>query len=162
MLREFTEKPEGYEINLYSRLFNLIVRVVRLLHIEQGPAGGVLNSRNGRSEILRILEGIPYRIADSLTVESLAAESGMSTRNFIRLFRKVTGMGFSNYLQHKRIEQACQLLHESDFKIAYIAKCVGYRDITHFRETFRKIIGVNPNSFRATKEDLNRHLSNER
>lgn len=149
LLREFAEKPDSYEMSLYAGFLGLVVRIHRMLEAKAlvGNPDGRL--RNGNAEILRILQGMTHRIAEPLTVERLAAESGMSARNFIRLFRKHTGMGFSDYLQHKRIEQACSLLRESDDKIASIAKSVGYRDLTHFRETFRKIVGVRPSAFRS-------------
>lgn len=153
LLREFTEKPDGYETSLYAGLLNLIVRIRRLIEAKDLGGNPDARRRNGNAEILRILHGISHRIADPLTVEDLAAESGMSARNFIRLFRKHTGMGFSRYLQHKRIEQACYLLRESDDKIASIAKSVGYRDSTHFRETFRNIIGVSPSAFRGSRNE---------
>jgi AraC-like DNA-binding protein len=72
----------------------------------------------------------------------------MSRRHFIRLFQQSAGMGFSDYLQHRRVELASRLLHETDYKISYIAKQAGYQDPAHFREVFNRIMGTTPNQYR--------------
>lgn len=81
----------------------------------------------------------------------LATETRMSSRNFIRLFRQHSGMNFPEYLQHKRIELTCHLLIETDNKMASISKIVGYQDTAHFREVFRKLIGISPSEYRKSQ-----------
>jgi len=81
----------------------------------------------------------------------MAADFGMSLRHFLRVFAKYAGMGFSDYVQHKRIEEACRQLLETDYKIANIARNVGYRDIAYFRSVFRKVTGRTPREYRRNE-----------
>ncbi|MFD0670931.1 helix-turn-helix domain-containing protein [Cohnella sp. GCM10027633] len=147
--REFTEKPSGYGQSMLSDVMHLAVRIDRLSAEAASPrAASASTGGAGRTGLLRLLEGMADRIAEPLTAESLADESGMSKRNFIRLFRKLTGMGFSAYLQHRRAELACRLLRDTDDSVDEIGRSVGYKDPGHFREVFRKAIGTTPLKYR--------------
>ena len=64
------------------------------------------------------------------------------------MFKKETGMNFSKYLIHARIETAKDLLKSSDDKIETIAKSVGYNDLKTFNKNFRKYTGLKPSEYR--------------
>ncbi|MGF7032314.1 AraC-like DNA-binding protein/quercetin dioxygenase-like cupin family protein [Paenibacillus mucilaginosus] len=154
MFREFTDKQMGYETSLFSTLLQLTVTLTRRLngHTSDGPPQ---HGRMNRSELTHILNYIDTHRTEVLTVEHLAERAGMSRRHFIRVFRQAAGMGFSEYLQLKRIEYACRLLLNTDYKIALIAKSTGYKDSAHFRGVFRKLIGTSPNKYRAGTRSMN-------
>ncbi|NOU79454.1 helix-turn-helix domain-containing protein [Paenibacillus sp. LMG 31459] len=151
--REYTAKLSGFEAGLFSGVLQLSVQIHRLLTKAQHTEASFHSNSSGRTELLRILKEIDTRFTEPLTVERLAAEAGMSKRNFIRLFRTITGMSFSEYLQHRRVELACQLLRNSDHTIISISRIIGYRDAAHFREVFRRVMGSNPRDYRIIKEE---------
>ncbi|MFR4414912.1 MAG: helix-turn-helix domain-containing protein [Butyricicoccus sp.] len=70
------------------------------------------------------------------------------TSYFSTLFKTETGVGFVEYLQHIRIEQAKKLLKTSKMRIADIAEKVGYRDIKFFNKIFVKETTVTPSEYR--------------
>ncbi|MCG7384664.1 helix-turn-helix domain-containing protein [Paenibacillus sp. ACRRY] len=145
---EYTEKRLGWETSMFGALMQLIINIVRLQKPEKTYAsslGSLCVGDVGMSEIVSFIDNHAY---EPLTLEQLAEQRNISPRNFIRLFRKATGMGFSDYLQLKRIEQACHLLLETDQKISTIAALTGYRDIGHFRKVFRKLMNVTPSDYR--------------
>lgn len=151
--REFNEKQLGFEASMFAGLMQLTVRVARLLKQNTSSGNSAHEARSRRSEITAVLEYINSHVTDRLTVEQLALEAGLSRRHFIRLFRLSAGMGFSDYVQLRRVEYSCRLLLETDHKIASIAKSTGYRDTTHFREVFRKIMGTSPHSYRRSNRN---------
>lgn len=148
LLREFSERRWGFETSMFSVLLQLSIRIARMVKQEPASKSSVPTGNLRRTAVTNMLSYIDLNIAEPLTVEQLASEAGVSRRHFIRLFQQVTGMGFSDYQQHKRIEFACRLLLETDHKISHIAKNVGYRDPAHFREVFRKVIGTSPTGYR--------------
>lgn len=156
--REYTEKPAGYEASLFAELLRLVVRIHRMRTARHDTGNAAAARGRGRAGLLRLLDDFPSRIAEPLTAEGLAAEAGMSARHFLRLFRELTGTGFSSYVQRKRIELACRLLTEPDGAVGSVAKRVGYQDAAHFREVFRKIVGASPVQYRQNQ--LDRHGSN--
>jgi len=56
----------------------------------------------------------------------------------------------SEYIQKIRIEEACNLLRNSNYKVILIAQMVGYKDIKHFNEIFKKITGMTPSSYKKS------------
>lgn len=85
---------------------------------------------------------------DDIGVESLAADRGMSPRNFSRRFKQATGDSPSHYLQRVRIEVAKDLLRNSNKNISNIAFDIGYNDNSYFSRMFKKHLGCLPNKYR--------------
>ena len=83
-----------------------------------------------------------------VSFERLASNLGMSHRNFTRRFRSATGDSPRDYLQQLRISAAIQLLEDTRLPIATIAQRVGYNDMTHFRDLFKRHTGQNPSAYR--------------
>ncbi|PYY25334.1 AraC family transcriptional regulator [Paenibacillus illinoisensis] len=148
--REFEEKQPGYEASMFSILLQLAVQLGRQLNQRANNNSEAKPSEARRSDMDTVVDYINQHIADAMTLNQLAKDIGVSRRHFIRLFQQRIGMGFSEYLQHKRMELACQLLMETDDKIDTIAKSTGYRDITHFRRVFRKLMGTSPSHYRKS------------
>ncbi|OBZ11107.1 AraC family transcriptional regulator [Bacillus sp. FJAT-26390] len=83
-----------------------------------------------------------------LTIDHLAKVAGMSTRHFMRLFKKRHGCGAIDYLAIFRIKQAQQLMRiGGQNRLRDIARHVGYHDDIYFRRKFKQISGVPPAAF---------------
>lgn len=61
-------------------------------------------------------------------------------------FRKKTGKSFTDYLIELKIQKACEFI-KNGMKVYEAAEKVGYSDIKHFREMFKKYTGVNPGEY---------------
>lgn len=85
---------------------------------------------------------------ESITLEDVSAAAGFSASYFSVLFKKETGEGFAKYLTNIRMEQAKELLQETDYPVAEVCREVGYSDVKHFVQTFRKTTGLNPAQYR--------------
>lgn len=72
-----------------------------------------------------------------------------STFYFCKIFRKVTGLNFTDYLSRLRIEKAKNLLLNPNLRISEIAYEVGFQSLTHFNRVFKKIVGQSPTSYRS-------------
>ena len=84
----------------------------------------------------------------NITLEDVCGAVGFSSAYFSALFKKETGEGFSKYLTQVRIDQAKELLRETNLPVAEVCEAVGYSDRKHFTQTFHKMTGVNPAEFR--------------
>jgi len=87
-------------------------------------------------------------LAVKLTLERLAAESGISSSHFSLLFRKRTERAPMDYFNHLRIQKACQFLDNSTIRINEVALKIGYEDPFHFSRIFKKVMGVSPLHYR--------------
>jgi transcriptional regulator GlxA family with amidase domain len=80
--------------------------------------------------------------------EDVAAGQGMSPRNFVRRFKQATGEAPLAYLHRLRVEAAKELLEQEYRTIQNVASDVGYNDVAHFRNLFKRHTGISPNAYR--------------
>jgi len=74
--------------------------------------------------------------------------AGMSPSHFSRVFRKVVGMSYQEYVNSKRITKAKDLLRTSPRSITEIAVYLGFADTTGFGRIFKKLTGHTPSAYR--------------
>ncbi len=86
--------------------------------------------------------------AETLNFADVAHQMGMSQRTLNRRFKMATGMSPGRYLQQLRLEQARELLRDSNLPIAEIAIAVGYQDIGYFSTLFREHMAQSPTAYR--------------
>ena len=99
--------------------------------------------------IIKIQEWLQGHYQESVLIEELAKKYGTSVRSLNRRFKAAARMTPLQYLQQIRIDQAKQLLKQSNLTIAEIAFAVGYQDASHFGSLFRKYNGITPMQYRS-------------
>ena len=85
-----------------------------------------------------------------LSLEKVASIVYLNPIYFSQLFKQKTGHGFKEYITQLRLERAMELLRESELKIADISERVGYPDMRHFSQVFRKKTGLTPSEYRQS------------
>jgi len=91
---------------------------------------------------------------DPLGLNEIARAMHVSTFYFCKMFKKATGLTFTDYLGRVRIEKAKSLLLNPHLRISEIAYTVGFQSLTHFNRIFRKISGEAPTVFREKLKKL--------
>ena len=86
--------------------------------------------------------------SQNITLEDVCAATGFSVSYFSALFKKETGEGFAKYLTRVRMERAKELLQETNLPVAEICSQVGYGDLKHFNQTFKKVTSLSPGQYR--------------
>lgn len=89
--------------------------------------------------------------ADPIDLDQVAKAMHVSTFYFCKMFRKATGLTFTDYLSRVRVEKAKTLLLNPHLRISEIAYDVGFQSLTHFNRMFRKIVGQSPTVYRESK-----------
>ncbi|SCL23191.1 Transcriptional regulator GlxA family, contains an amidase domain and an AraC-type DNA-binding HTH domain [Micromonospora rhizosphaerae] len=90
------------------------------------------------------------RLNRPLTVEDLARQANMSSRNLARHFKSVTGTTPLQWLSTQRIRRAQELLENTDNSIDAIAQAAGMGTATTLRRHFNRTVGVPPDAYRRT------------
>ncbi len=85
---------------------------------------------------------------DKLTVDELAKQFAISSRNFIRRFKKATHNTPYEYIQRVRVEVAKKSFEATTLHINEVMYNVGYIDEKAFRKTFKKYTGLSPLEYR--------------
>lgn len=87
--------------------------------------------------------------SEDLSLGQVAAAVHTSLFYFCKLFRKYTGVTFTEFVSRTRIEKAKNLLLNPNLRISQIAYEVGFQSLTHFNRVFRKIVGESPSDYRG-------------
>ncbi|OME74806.1 hypothetical protein BSK65_03835 [Paenibacillus odorifer] len=104
-------------------------------------------SRN--EAIDRTVAYIREHLADSLSLAQVAASVHMNPNYFSKLFKQETGKNYIEYVTEARMEWASRLLRETPAKVSEIAKRVGYEDMKHFNQLFKRYSGETPSQYRS-------------
>jgi AraC-like DNA-binding protein/ligand-binding sensor protein len=85
---------------------------------------------------------------NAICLATVAKAVNTSTFYFCKLFKRTTGLTFTDYLARVRIEKAKTLLLEPDRRVSEVAYEVGFQSLTHFNRVFKKIVRQSPTSYR--------------
>jgi AraC-like DNA-binding protein/ligand-binding sensor protein len=85
---------------------------------------------------------------NALCLATVAKAVNTSTFYFCKLFKRTTGLTFTEYLARVRIEKAKTLLLDPNRRVSEVAYDVGFQSLTHFNRVFRKLVGQSPTSYR--------------
>jgi len=99
--------------------------------------------------IRRAKEFINEHQTEDLTLTQVARAVNTSTFYFCKMFKKATGINFTDYLSRVRIEKSKNLLLNPNLRISEIAFEVGFQSLTHFNRVFKKVLGQSPTEYRA-------------
>jgi AraC-like DNA-binding protein/ligand-binding sensor protein len=99
--------------------------------------------------ITRAKEYIQEHQTENLRLGHVAKAVNTSTFYFCKVFKKVTGINFTDYLSRVRIEKSKNLLLNPNLRVSEIAFEVGFQSLTHFNRVFKKILGQSPTEYRA-------------
>jgi len=99
--------------------------------------------------ITRAKEYIQEHQTENLRLGHVAKAVNTSTFYFCKMFKKATGINFTDYLSRVRIEKSKNLLLNPNLRVSEIAFEVGFQSLTHFNRVFKKILGQSPSDYRA-------------
>jgi AraC-like DNA-binding protein len=87
--------------------------------------------------------------AEDLSLGQVAKAVNTSPFYFCKMFKKVTGVNFTDYVSRVRIEKAKDLLLNPNLRVSEIAYEVGFQSLTHFNRVFKRILGQSPTEYRG-------------
>jgi AraC-like DNA-binding protein len=118
----------------------------RLVPVRRSIAPGAEAKQVMVREIIAFLSRHP---TDTISLEKLAAMSGLTGTNLGRIFREVTGRPIRAFVIELRLALARELLETSALTVTDIAQEAGFYDLAHLDHTFRKHYGLAPSAARA-------------
>lgn len=124
--------------------------------LQQAPGRSVaLQASRYHKGIEKAFNHIHDHFSEPLSLEEMAAMSGISVSYFCTLFKHITGTTFLTYVNGLRIEQACIFLRDTSESAADIGYKVGFNDYSHFHRQFKKATGKSPGEYRAANRNGN-------
>ncbi|GAB5558928.1 MAG: hypothetical protein SynsKO_05750 [Synoicihabitans sp.] len=128
--------------------------IVRLLSIFAQHLSTLSNQLMVKEEtaespsIARAREFIDENHAQEMSLDEVAKVVNMSAFYFCKMFKKATGMTFTDYLARVRVEKVKNLLLNPHKRISEAAFEAGFQSLSQFNRVFRKIAGEAPTAYR--------------
>jgi AraC-like DNA-binding protein len=104
--------------------------------------------------VTRAKQFIAQNQNNAICLATVAKAVNTSTFYFCKLFKRATGLTFTDYLARVRIEKAKTLLLDPNRRVSEVAYDIGFQSLTHFNRVFRKIVGRSPSSYRQSASRL--------
>lgn len=129
------------------------------LHRSGGQAQFILRNRlpanhiAARTELDDVLAWIEQQAHRDLSLRDIAERAAMSIRTLNRRFQAETGQTPMQWVTGVRVRHAQQLLEGTAYGVERIGREVGFSSPANFREQFRRLTGVAPQSYRNTFRD---------
>ena len=101
-------------------------------------------------QLRKVEDYVSERLAENISIETLAELVELSPFHFSRVFKQATGMPPLQFVTRERIARAQQLIRETSRSLIEIALEVGYTSPSYFAQVFRRVVGVTPTEFRST------------
>lgn len=120
---------------------------------EQAQVITVPSTPHSTDDLAPTLEWARGRLNEPLTVRSLAAHAGLSTRQLARRMRAEVQAAPLEWLQQARITRAQDLLERTDASVEQIAAACGLGSAATLRRHFRDTVGTSPTAYRTTFRD---------
>lgn len=142
IFQEFDESIDRIvqEERLWGTLEELLLKCTDILRKE-------MQSKETKP-IRLIKEYIDNHYTESISLELVAEKAGLTANYVSAVFRKETGVTFSEYIIARRMNKAAELLRKSRMSIAEIAEAVGYTDEKYFSKLCKKTLGMKPSEYR--------------
>lgn len=125
------------------------VRQQERQNVAQSSQDAMALSKGDKSKyVLQAMNYIAEHYCDAdISITTIARELGVSEGHLSHLFKKETSYTVLSYLTQYRIHTAMNLLRDCRFKVYEVAEQVGYRDVTYFSSTFKKLTGMSPSEY---------------
>ncbi len=158
LLTFLPQRAAARHVTTYDALLRLVGRTDRL---------GRLRAINGLETILLDLadrrgqatspwvEAVHEALERQSTLwpdyDALALDLHMGRSTLRRQYRQAAGRSLHDYLLHRRVAAACELLSRTDMPLKTVADELGYRDVYFFSRQFRALVGLPPAAYRRSR-----------
>ncbi len=76
----------------------------------------------------------------------------MPARDVSSVINRATGLNVSQFVNNRRIGEACRLLEETDKPLTTVMFDCGFSTKSNFNREFRRVTGTSPSQWRALKK----------
>ena len=139
ILDEFSTQKIYYQENSSALLKSILTHLHR---------HSIENSSSAIKAVSKTMAYIKANYDKPLNNEMLSNMTGYHGYHLNRLFTKHTGITVHKYILNVRINEAKNLLLNTDLSLASIAEKIGFNSNTHFSTYFKQVVGISPLEFR--------------
>ncbi|HKP26280.1 MAG TPA: AraC family transcriptional regulator [Dongiaceae bacterium] len=130
------------------QVIDLLATRVLAAHTGMPPASQPVIGGLAPKTLLRAIERLRSDSDADVSLAALASDAGLSRFHFCRAFKESTGLSPHAWLRQYRLEQAMNMLRDTDQSVVSISVALGYSSQTAFAAAFRKLTSESPSDWR--------------
>ncbi len=147
IILEYTTRKPGYELAVKACVYNVIVLLLRN-HVARSFSPEEYDTQAANlKRFHHVFDYIEENLTQEIELQELASIAKLSTGQFCRIFKKLTGRSSKNYINQLRIEKSIMLLEDGEYNVGEIAFAVGFGDSSYFSRLFKKYKGLAPSEY---------------
>jgi YesN/AraC family two-component response regulator len=101
-----------------------------------------------QTRITTVQNYISQHYREDLTLSKLADVVNMAPTSLCHIYNRYTGQRISDLITETRIQNAKDMLLNTELTVKYIAYECGYSTLTNFNRHFKKLTGYTPTKYR--------------
>jgi len=148
---ELSSRKLCYELIVKNKLQTIFTEIIR--NYDYIDHNKVVKPLSG-SEIGYLNAVIGYinsNLDKELRLTELAEMVHVSPTYFSTMFKRFNGVSPVEYIVHKRVQRAIEMIRTTSLNLTEIAMACGFNNGTNFYKAFRKVTGRTPASYRRNK-----------
>lgn len=146
LLTELHGKPPGYRLHVRHMAGELLLYTARCF--QRRGAEAAYAPTPVQRKVSDIVRHINRHFAEPLELDALAQAFYISKSHLSRVFKEVTGFGFTEYVNITRVKEAERLLRETGWSITHVSELAGFDNFSHFGKMFKRLTGLTPRDYR--------------
>lgn len=143
----FKDHPDGYRSIYKQTTTEQVVNWLRILEEELCRLFENHHKDYKNHIVINVKKYINSHVSERLSLNEVAAVFGISPNYLSQLFGKYNDLGFSEYINTCKINEAKRLLDEGSMKVYEVADRLGFESSFYFSKVFKKLEGVSPSDY---------------
>ena len=144
MIFEQVSNKKNYSSSVCYHLLNALLNIL----INQLPQEKLVQHNKFNTPFQKTKSFIDEHFTENISIEELSKIANMSISGFSHHFKKIFGIAPIQYLIHLKIGLGQKLLITTDKSITEISMSLGYDNVSHFNNQFKKFVGTSPQNYR--------------
>lgn len=146
-----TDKFEFFQLLVHGKMYNMFYimfssGLIKIFDVEtQGKKYRALR---------RVTEYVNENFCESITLDTIAEETGLSRYYVSHLFKELMNTTFIGYLNELRLARAAMLLTTTDIPVIEIAGMAGFNNISNFNRAFKMYYNITPSKYRKNERQI--------
>ena len=134
-------RMKGSSWQIAEALYRMMCRLAALPSLQKSSAEELVE---------KAVQYMGEHFSRTMTVQEVAAHTGLSLFYFTRLFKRLMQVSPHAYLNRLRMEKAKNLLVYTYYSIEEIAEMTGFQSASHFIRAFKQSADITPKKFRES------------
>ncbi|MFC5468148.1 helix-turn-helix domain-containing protein [Cohnella suwonensis] len=141
-----------YQLKLNGVFYEILYILMHGFMTEKKPSL-TFKSQKYWNRCQMIIQYIDDHYNETLTLDLLSREYGISKEHLARTFKEYMGSTFKKHLTRVRLFYAYQLMVYTDISLLEIAMKAGFNDSRSLIKCFKDVYGITPQKYRKTSVD---------